>query len=642
MSSASPSPSATNHCIVGAHREDNGNSFRGAAYVFSRDQGGADNWGEVKKLGSGDGTPFFGYRVGVSSDTAVVGTRAGGTPPAYVYSKDEGGVDNWGEVTKLFSNAGINDQYGTAVGISGDAAIVGAERQTGGAGAAHLFALRKDNGELCTTGPECATNNCIDGVCCDTLCAGGIDDCQACSIAAGGTVDGTCGARVDGLTCDDGLYCNGDSDTCGGGTCSVHANAPCLGPDGDNDCVESCDEATDTCTANDPNGSACDDGVFCNGTETCTSGVCGSSNGDPCLVNVGDADADCSESCDETADDCVADDPDASACDDGSFCNGTETCTAGACGSSTGDPCTINVGDADSDCSESCDEGADDCVANDPDASACDDGAFCNGTETCTAGVCGSSTGDPCTVNVGDADADCSESCNEGLDDCVANDPDGSACDDGTFCNGAETCTAGVCGSSAGDPCVANVGDADNDCTESCDEAADMCSAADPDGSACDDGAFCNGTETCTAGVCGTSTGDPCTEVGDNDNNCFEACNEPTDTCTAQEPDGTTCLDDGLYCTGIETCQAGVCAGGGDPCTEAGDGDDNCAESCNETADDCTANDPNGDACDDGLYCNGTETCQTGSCGSSTGDPCETLGGRCRCRLLGGMRRSHR
>ena len=67
--------------------------------------------------------------------------------------------------------------------------------------------------------------------------------------------------------------------------------------------------------------------------------------------------------------------------------------------------------------------------------------------------MCGSSTGDPCAANVGDADADCSESCNEGADDCTADDPDTSSCDDGLFCTGTETCTAGVCGSSTGDPC---------------------------------------------------------------------------------------------------------------------------------------------------------------------------------------------
>ncbi|MCH7811589.1 MAG: FG-GAP repeat protein, partial [Chloroflexi bacterium] len=36
--------------VVGAFFEDAGGTDAGAAYVFQRDQGGADNWGQVKKL----------------------------------------------------------------------------------------------------------------------------------------------------------------------------------------------------------------------------------------------------------------------------------------------------------------------------------------------------------------------------------------------------------------------------------------------------------------------------------------------------------------------------------------------------------------------------------------------------------------
>ncbi|MHC4698787.1 MAG: hypothetical protein ACYTFA_18825, partial [Planctomycetota bacterium] len=77
-----------------------------------------------------------------------------------------------------------------------------------------------------------------------------------------------------------------------------------------------------------------------------------------------DGDGDCAESCDEQADDCLGDDPNGSACDDGSFCNGTETCTGGVCENSTGSPC--DEADGDADCAESCDENADNCLANDP------------------------------------------------------------------------------------------------------------------------------------------------------------------------------------------------------------------------------------------------------------------------------------
>ena len=45
--------------------------------MFERDQGGADNWGEVIKLTASDAAPadLFGGSVSVSEDTVVVGAR---------------------------------------------------------------------------------------------------------------------------------------------------------------------------------------------------------------------------------------------------------------------------------------------------------------------------------------------------------------------------------------------------------------------------------------------------------------------------------------------------------------------------------------------------------------------------------------
>ncbi len=61
------------------------------------------------------------------------------------------------------------------------------------AGADALAALAPI-GSPCTTGTECTSGFCTDGVCCETECAGGPKDCQSCSIAAGGSADGTCTA----------------------------------------------------------------------------------------------------------------------------------------------------------------------------------------------------------------------------------------------------------------------------------------------------------------------------------------------------------------------------------------------------------------------------------------------------------------
>ena len=81
----------------------------------------------------------------------------------------------------------------------------------------------------------------------------------------------------------------------------------------------------------------------------------------------------------------------------------------------------------------------------------CDDGLFCNGTETFDTvnGIClpGSA------VNCDDGVSCTVDSCNEGTDSCV-NAPDNSLCNDGLFCNGAEICDPVLDCQAGSDPCA--------------------------------------------------------------------------------------------------------------------------------------------------------------------------------------------
>ena len=115
----------------------------GSAYVFYRDQGGADNWGEVTKLTASDGAAgdVFGRggAVAVSGHTVVVGALFGDgneidSGSAYVFERDLGGPDNWGEVTRLVaSNGQAGDWFGEGVAISDDAITIGARSGDGAA-----------------------------------------------------------------------------------------------------------------------------------------------------------------------------------------------------------------------------------------------------------------------------------------------------------------------------------------------------------------------------------------------------------------------------------------------------------------------------------------------------------------------------
>ncbi len=127
------------YVVVGARVEDGAGTDRGAAYVFDRNQGGADNWGEVTKLTASDAADMdqFGFSVGISGDNVVVGARledGAGTDrgAVYVFNRDQGGADNWGQVTKLIASSPENAAYfGYSVAVSGDFAVVGAGGEDG-------------------------------------------------------------------------------------------------------------------------------------------------------------------------------------------------------------------------------------------------------------------------------------------------------------------------------------------------------------------------------------------------------------------------------------------------------------------------------------------------------------------------------
>jgi MYXO-CTERM domain-containing protein len=74
----------------------------------------------------------------------------------------------------------------------------------------------------CSATTDCSSGTCVDGVCCQTACAGGTNDCQACSVLAGAAQNGTCAPVPDGRAC-------GATGTCAAGACV--GDTPDAGPD---------------------------------------------------------------------------------------------------------------------------------------------------------------------------------------------------------------------------------------------------------------------------------------------------------------------------------------------------------------------------------------------------------------------------
>jgi cyclophilin family peptidyl-prolyl cis-trans isomerase len=127
-----------NFAIIGAPRDD---SYTGSAYIFEYNDG---NWTQQAKLTASDGEvgDNFGGAVSISANHAIVASpRAdSNTGSAYIFDYKDG---NWTQQAKLLAYEGeVEDWFGQSVSISGDCAIVGAklhDLSVGDAGAVFIY-----------------------------------------------------------------------------------------------------------------------------------------------------------------------------------------------------------------------------------------------------------------------------------------------------------------------------------------------------------------------------------------------------------------------------------------------------------------------------------------------------------------------
>jgi hypothetical protein len=114
--------------IIGAWTDDDHGVSSGSAYVFHYD---GVQWIRQQKLLTDGGEPFdyYGDSVGLSGDLAIVGARGedddgGNSGAAYVYRYDG---QSWVQEARLRpADAHANQQFGNAVAVYGDIAVVGA------------------------------------------------------------------------------------------------------------------------------------------------------------------------------------------------------------------------------------------------------------------------------------------------------------------------------------------------------------------------------------------------------------------------------------------------------------------------------------------------------------------------------------
>jgi hypothetical protein len=287
-----------------------------------------------------------------------------------------------------------------------------------------------------TCGPPlkaCHSNTCnpVTGLCDELPVADGATctDNSACT-GPDACLAGAC-AGGPAVACDDGLYCNGQ-ETCAPES-GCQAGPPLILTDELACTVDSCDEESDQPT-HTPNDAVCDNGLYCDGQEVCGL-ILGCQSGPPLTVS---DDVDCTvDSCDEASDTVIHAANDA-LCSDGLFCNGLELCDAAEGCQSTAPP---QLDDAVSCTTDTCDDILDQILHVPVDA-------LCDDTNACTADVCDALDG--CTYPP--TDAPCSDD-----DPCTGQD----ACVDGA-CQGLPILSEGPVCNNVDDDCD---GETDENCT---------------------------------------------------------------------------------------------------------------------------------------------------------------------------------
>ncbi|MFN4255077.1 MAG: HYR domain-containing protein [Saprospiraceae bacterium] len=132
-------------------------SKQGSAYIFQQNEGGTDNWGQLKQIKATDGAAvdYFGNAISLDGSTALLaahGDNVGTVTDAgavYIFEQNHLGPNFWGQKAQIFARDGATDDwaaydyFGGAVSLKNGRAIVGASKKKVGTknaqGAAYIF-----------------------------------------------------------------------------------------------------------------------------------------------------------------------------------------------------------------------------------------------------------------------------------------------------------------------------------------------------------------------------------------------------------------------------------------------------------------------------------------------------------------------
>eukprot|EP01125_Pyxidicula_operculata_P005035 TRINITY_DN1852_c0_g1_i1.p1 TRINITY_DN1852_c0_g1~~TRINITY_DN1852_c0_g1_i1.p1 ORF type:complete len:1265 (-),score=419.45 TRINITY_DN1852_c0_g1_i1:829-4623(-) len=487
------------------------------------------------------------------------------------------------------------------------------------------YANKVDN-TPCNDGLFCSqTDLCLSGTCTGTnfvTCSssGQCFDAGVCSEQLNGAC--TNPPSVAGTSCNDNNACTLNDQCDGAGACTVNTPVACAAAD---QCHQPgvCQPSTGTCTYdNKLDGTTCDDGLFCTQTDTCQTGVCTGGNPVTCTALGQCFDAGV---CSEQLNGACTNPPSVAgtSCNDNNACTLNDRCDgAGACTVNTPFTCA-----APTQCQEAgvCDPLTGVCsYANKPNGTSCNDGLPCTQTDVCLAGVCVGTNPVVCPA----ADQ-CHQDgvCNQNTGVCeYANKPDNTGCNDGLFCTQTDVCLSGSCVGTNNVVCtsISQCHDAgvcqeslQGQCTNPPKALGSSCNDANP----CTLNDQCNGQGSCSVNtpfVCAAPS--QCHEQG--------VCNPSTGTCDyADSPLNTPC-NDGNFCTQTDVCVSGSCVGENPVVCTASD-QCHVAGVCVNGANGFTCTNPaiaDNTPCTDNNPCTLNDVCMTGVCVSGSMKSCPAPG----------------
>jgi hypothetical protein len=135
---------------IGSQANNPGNNTNraGAVYSYDRNAGGPNNWGLTKKLAATDGASNdgLGHSVAVSGNLIVAGApfvsiNNSKSGRIYVFDRNFGGVNNWGQTNEFLPSDGIvGSQFGNSVTVDGELFAAGTLQDIPQGGAVYVYA----------------------------------------------------------------------------------------------------------------------------------------------------------------------------------------------------------------------------------------------------------------------------------------------------------------------------------------------------------------------------------------------------------------------------------------------------------------------------------------------------------------------